>query len=172
MFLSIFIVLFINIFISYCSSFCLATKESAFIQGLSSAAITHTITKACSSGNMTMCSCDKLSARRKKREEANVEPWPYDWEWGGCSDNIKHGVKFSKQFVDAPINEMHKSVMDTNSMITLHNTKTGRRVSIRLARVFWRAFISVWVVCVLISSKVRLSLSNLACACSKDIIKY
>ena len=100
------------------------TKESAFIYSITSAAITHTITRACSSSNMTTCTCAKVGNRRRRREEANMEPWPYDWQWGGCSDNIKYGKRFSEQFVDA----LDDALDTNNSMIQLHNNKVGRKV--------------------------------------------
>ena len=43
-----------------------ANRETAFIEAVTSAAITHTLTKNCSSGEFTDCGCD---ARMTKRRE-------------------------------------------------------------------------------------------------------
>lgn len=43
-----------------------ANRETAFIEAVTSAAITHTLTKNCSSGEFSDCGCD---ARMTKRRE-------------------------------------------------------------------------------------------------------
>ena len=43
-----------------------ANRETAFIEAVTSAAITHTLTKNCSTGEFTDCGCD---ARMTKRRE-------------------------------------------------------------------------------------------------------
>lgn len=54
-----------------------------------------------------------------------MEPWPYEWQWGGCSDNIKYGKRFSEKFVDA-LQKDESNINDT--MVQLHNNKVGRKV--------------------------------------------
>lgn len=48
-----------------------------------------------------------------------------DWEWGGCSDNIGFGFKFSREFVDT--GERGRSLREK---MNLHNNEAGRIVSI------------------------------------------
>lgn len=47
-----------------------------------------------------------------------------DWEWGGCSDNIGFGFKFSREFVDT--GERGRSLREK---MNLHNNEAGRIVS-------------------------------------------
>lgn len=50
-----------------------------------------------------------------------------DWEWGGCSDNIGFGFKFSREFVDT--GERGRSLREK---MNLHNNEAGRIVSLIL----------------------------------------
>lgn len=47
-----------------------------------------------------------------------------DWEWGGCSDNIGFGFKFSRDFVDT--GERGRNLREK---MNLHNNEAGRAVS-------------------------------------------
>jgi hypothetical protein len=47
-----------------------------------------------------------------------------DWEWGGCSDNIGFGFKFSREFVDT--GERGRTLREK---MNLHNNEAGRAVS-------------------------------------------
>lgn len=91
-----------------------ACRETAFIYALMSAAVTHSVSRACSEGSIESCTCD-YSQRG---------PSGADWEWGGCSDNIQFGVKFSREFVDAG-----EKGRDIRYMMNLHNNEAGRVVS-------------------------------------------
>ncbi|PSN54616.1 Protein Wnt-1 [Blattella germanica] len=44
-----------------------------------------------------------------------------DWEWGGCSDNIGYGFKFSREFVDT--GERGRNLREK---MNLHNNEAGR----------------------------------------------
>lgn len=46
-----------------------------------------------------------------------------DWEWGGCSDNIGFGFKFSREFVDT--GERGRTLREK---MNLHNNEAGRMV--------------------------------------------
>lgn len=46
------------------------------------------------------------------------------WKWGGCSDNVKFGIKFSKMFIDG-----REKGDDLQSRVNRHNNEVGRRVS-------------------------------------------
>ena len=45
------------------------------------------------------------------------------WEWGGCSDNIAFGHRFSQKFVDAD-----EKGRDLRFMMNIHNNEVGRLV--------------------------------------------
>lgn len=94
-----------------------ACRETAFIYALMSAAVTHSVSRACSEGAIESCTCD-YSQRG---------PSGADWEWGGCSDNIQFGVKFSREFVDAG-----EKGRDIRYMMNLHNNEAGRVVSLKI----------------------------------------
>ena len=76
-------------------------------------ALFEAVSRACSEGAIESCTCD-YSQRG---------PSGADWEWGGCSDNIQFGVKFSREFVDAG-----EKGRDIRYMMNLHNNEAGRRV--------------------------------------------
>ncbi|CAH1265883.1 WNT16 [Branchiostoma lanceolatum] len=102
------------------------TRETAFIYAITSAAVVHAITQSCSAGNLTDCSCgrvtgdsDTLPARGSDLE---------GWKWGGCSDDIVFGMEFSKRFVDAADSRGRKKrSRNIRSMMNLHNNEVGRK---------------------------------------------
>ncbi|KAB7507018.1 Protein Wnt-16, partial [Armadillidium nasatum] len=51
------------------------SKETAFIYAVTSAGVVHAVTQACSSGNLTDCSCDMSKQGMTT---------PEGWKWGGC----------------------------------------------------------------------------------------
>lgn len=74
------------------------------------------MTQACSLGRLKRCSCDR--SKKTGHYDAN------GWKWGGCSADIKHGLKFSRKFLDArEIKENERSLMNK------HNNRAGRKVS-------------------------------------------
>lgn len=94
------------------------SRETAFIYAITSAGAVHAITQACSAGNLTYCSCD-LSRQGESTSEG--------WKWGGCSDNVRYGVIFARQFVDAPERtRKKKKKSDVRAMMNLHNNQAGR----------------------------------------------
>ncbi|XP_074658095.1 protein Wnt-11b-2-like [Tubulanus polymorphus] len=68
------------------------TREQAFVYALSSASITQSIARACSSGRTSRCSCGPLPR----------EPPDGDFKWGGCGDDLRYGIYLSRTFTDAP----------------------------------------------------------------------
>ncbi|CAG5128213.1 unnamed protein product, partial [Candidula unifasciata] len=87
-------------------------RETAFIYAVTSAAVSHSVGRACSEGSISTCSCDTQTQAR---------PTGRDWEWSGCSDNARFGHKFSRKFVDV-LEKGH----DFRYMINLHNNEAGR----------------------------------------------
>jgi len=49
-----------------------------------------------------------------------------DWEWGGCADNVQHGYKKSREFMDA----RYRKRSDLRTQVMLHNNEAGRLVPI------------------------------------------
>uniref|UniRef100_A0A8C7XTF8 Protein Wnt n=1 Tax=Oryzias sinensis TaxID=183150 RepID=A0A8C7XTF8_9TELE len=101
----------LNLLLSLLSFF----QEAAFVYAISSAGVVYAITRACSQGELKICSCD--SHKRGLGSDNNGE-----FEWGGCSDNINFGIKFAKAFVDA----REKMVKDARALMNLHNNRCGR----------------------------------------------
>lgn len=81
---------------------------------ISAAGVTYAITQACSQGNLTSCGCDRLKRRLS----------PEGWKWGGCSADIRYGLRFSRIFVDA-----REFEADERSLMNLHNNRAGRKVN-------------------------------------------
>ncbi|GAV05665.1 hypothetical protein RvY_15760 [Ramazzottius varieornatus] len=95
------------------------TKESAFITAIMSAAVVHTVVRACSAGNVSECGCDTRKTSQKGAD---------GWTWSGCSDNVDFGLWFSRQFNDAPEEVKRKDARSLRDAIHLHNKATGRAV--------------------------------------------
>ncbi|XP_041373985.1 protein Wnt-1-like isoform X2 [Gigantopelta aegis] len=87
-------------------------RETAFIYAITSAAVSHSVARACAEGSVHTCTCDYAH---------NRVPSGKDWEWNGCSDNAKFGHKFSRRFVDG----IEKG-RDFRYMMNLHNNEAGR----------------------------------------------
>ena len=104
------------------------TRESAFVYAITSAAVTHSVARACSEGSVPSCTCDYgrvVGETTGKR-----------WEWSGCSDNLAFANKFSRRFVDA----IEKG-RDFRFMVNLHNNVAGRKVCFFLTFYFhWFRF--------------------------------
>lgn len=101
------------------------SRETAFIYAVTSAGVVHAVTQACSLGNLTECSCDM---------ERQGLPAPDGWKWGGCSDNIRYGIQFARQFVDAPEKAAQKKPKNVRNLMNLHNNEAGRKAIATLMR--------------------------------------
>lgn len=96
------------------------TREAAFVHAISSAGVAHAVTRACSSGQLQKCGCDRTVRGRS----------PDGFEWSGCSHNIAYGTAFSKAFVDArEKGKKRKQKNPARALMNLHNNEAGRRVS-------------------------------------------
>lgn len=121
----LFHILFIYYFINI--HFLLGCRETGFIYAITSAAVTHSIARACSEGSIESCTCDYSHQSRSPQtsHQAGSVAGVRDWEWGGCSDNIGFGFKFSRDFVDT--GERGRNLREK---MNLHNNEAGRNVSI------------------------------------------
>ncbi|KXJ06150.1 protein Wnt-4 [Exaiptasia diaphana] len=97
------------------------TKEAAYVYSLSAAAVSYSVTQACSTRQLgSICSCGRNPRIRLKRKD--------QWQWGGCSDNIAYGTRFSKRFTEAVENHrMKKKKSADQTLMNIHNSETGRR---------------------------------------------
>ncbi|XP_052829178.1 protein Wnt-5b [Octopus bimaculoides] len=68
------------------------SRETAYLYAIFSAGIMYSVSRGCSKGQLNHCGCGQ-----KLIENDN----PDDFEWGGCSDNLLYGSKFSRDFVDS-----------------------------------------------------------------------
>lgn len=92
---------------------------------ITSAAVTHSIARACSEGLIETCTCDYTHHHSRIPQANNIGAIGVrDWEWGGCSDNIGFGFKFSREFVDT--GERGRTLREK---MNLHNNEAGRAVS-------------------------------------------
>lgn len=93
-----------------------ATKETAFIHAMSTAAIIHEITIQCRMGKIPGCGCAV-----KKQRNGNG-----DWQWGGCGDNIRFGEKETRRFIN-----ILENGHNARTAFNLHNNEIGRQVTWR-----------------------------------------
>lgn len=119
---------FFYFFIYLCFFVCLlfaGCRETAFIYAITSAAVTYSIARSCSEGSIESCTCDySHQSRSPQVNNIGVVGSVRDWEWGGCSDNIGFGFKFSREFVDT--GERGRNLREK---MNLHNNEAGRAVS-------------------------------------------
>ena len=98
----------------------IGTREKAYVYGIASAALVHTIARACSIGVTTKCSCGVLP---------NTAP-AGTFKWGGCGDDVHFGAYFCKRFTDASLRTKKGKVKrSTKAMMDEHNFAAGRHVS-------------------------------------------
>ncbi|KAF4522014.1 hypothetical protein B566_EDAN010863 [Ephemera danica] len=89
------------------------SREKAFIYAVSAAGVAYAITKACSRGELNECSCDNKVRQRKPKA---------NWQWGGCSEDVHFGERFSRDFVDS-----REDTESAEGLMNIHNNEAGRR---------------------------------------------
>ncbi|KAM9521407.1 protein Wnt-4 [Guaruba guarouba] len=124
------------------------TREAAFVYAISSAGVAFAVTRACSSGELDKCGCDrtvqggspqgkKSKARGDKQRRLSVSISSMlsalGFQWSGCSDNIAYGVAFSQSFVD--VRERSKGASSNRALMNLHNNEAGRKAILNNMRV-------------------------------------
>ncbi|XP_071945621.1 protein Wnt-4-like [Antedon mediterranea] len=92
------------------------TREAAFVHAISSAAVAHSVTRACSSGGLLKCGCDRTISGTSDE----------GFTWSGCSDNVDYGIVFSQSFVDS--REKKNKMKFDRYLMNIHNNDAGRRV--------------------------------------------
>ncbi|XP_006633328.1 protein Wnt-2 [Lepisosteus oculatus] len=93
-----------------------SSREAAFVYAISSAGVVHTLTRACSQGELEPCSCDPEKKGSAKDSRGS-------FTWGGCSDHIDYGIRFAQAFVDAK----ERKERDARALMNLHNNRAGRK---------------------------------------------
>ena len=118
------------------------TREAAFVHAISSAGVVFAVTRACSSGQLDRCGCDRsittrsppLPAKQRRRARSDGGGTRLDsgsFQWSGCSDNIAYGVAFSRSFVDAGERTgRNRSARSDRAVVNLHNNNAGRKASL------------------------------------------
>nr|ALL53302.1 Wnt4 ligand [Thamnocephalus platyurus] len=106
------------------------TREAAFVHAISSAGVAHALTRACSSGELADCGCDR-SVRGISAQ---------GFQWSGCSDNVQFGTSFSKSFVDArehraSTSKSKNSEQIWRALMNLHNNEAGRKIIEKSVRI-------------------------------------
>ncbi|KAK6180500.1 hypothetical protein SNE40_012645 [Patella caerulea] len=89
------------------------SRETSYIYAILSAGIMYSVTRACAKGDLGHCGCDT------KVRQITTDG---GFEWGGCSDNIRYGSKFSKDFVDSK--EMR---LNADGLMNVWNNGAGRK---------------------------------------------
>lgn len=101
----------------------IGTKESAFVYSLAAAAVAYSVTQACSIGRLDVCGCGRTPKMKLKNK---------NWMWGGCSDNIAYGVRFSNKFTYAVERKRmmgRQKIAMRRAIMNIHNNEAGRLVS-------------------------------------------
>lgn len=96
------------------------TREASFVQSINAAGIMHVVTQRCSSGQNSFCTCDN---------SRNGRSGGFNWKWGGCSDNIRFGDKFTYQLL-----KRLTSGKDANAAMQLQNYGAGRKALARTTK--------------------------------------
>ncbi|XP_067002375.1 protein Wnt-5a [Anabrus simplex] len=102
----------------------IASRETAFTYAITAAGVVHAISRACHDGHLSSCGCSRHGRPRDLHS---------NWIWGGCSDNLEYGYKFTREFVDS---RERRAVRKTaRSIMNVHNNRAGRRAVLWKARV-------------------------------------
>ncbi|KAE8742083.1 wnt6 [Frankliniella occidentalis] len=125
-------------------------RETGFVSALMAAGVTYAVTRACSTGELVQCGCDRHvgiarpGRRRRPQPSRIVDAGPElgtgpaapdtlngDWVWGGCGDNVQFGARKSRAFLDAPDRRRRSG---HHGLARLHNHGAGRLAVKQLMR--------------------------------------
>lgn len=113
------------------------SREQAFAYALASASLTQSVSKACSAGTTMRCSCGGVP-REPANPIASSDRPDEQFQWGGCSDDVKFGLEFSQAFVEAAATgagrppksagTKMKNKASKKTLMNHHNYHVGRKV--------------------------------------------
>uniref|UniRef100_A0A6G1SCG7 Protein Wnt n=1 Tax=Aceria tosichella TaxID=561515 RepID=A0A6G1SCG7_9ACAR len=104
-------------------------REGGFVQAIAAAGIVHSIATACSTGSLNDCACDKTRVGPIRQRDQN-------WKWGGCSNNIRHGMMYARHLVellDAVHEHHHHHMQRSLGSQRSHHGQSQQHSSISLA---------------------------------------
>ncbi|KAL4220372.1 Protein Wnt-11 [Mactra antiquata] len=93
------------------------TREQAFVYGIASATLIHSVARACSIGATNECTCGAFPLKAPSD----------DFKWGGCGDNVDYGLRFTELFTSY---HTIKNSKRKKTMMNAHNTAAGTQVAI------------------------------------------
>lgn len=97
--------------------FSAGTREAAFVHALAAAAVAQSIARSCASGELPRCSCGPAPA----------EPPAPGSRWGGCGDNLSHGLQLGAAFTDGSARAASGAAPGLRA-VNRHNGAVGRAV--------------------------------------------
>nr|BDP28888.1 WntA protein [Cladonema pacificum] len=103
------------------------TPETAYINAISSAGVTHKITELCDRGVLSNCGC-KFSMEQEKVIDNTDPKKPFYWTF--CKSHIKHGMKTSRIFLDPSKDETYIDNFKKNikKLVVIHNNRAARKI--------------------------------------------
>ncbi|XP_013395197.1 protein Wnt-5b [Lingula anatina] len=107
----------------------IASREAAFVNAISAAGVTWSISRACRDGELRKCGCS--GALRPKTLHR-------DWIWGGCGDNLVYGYNLATGFVDIREREMNHPRFSkelARMLMNLQNNEAGRRAVYKFGKI-------------------------------------
>lgn len=87
------------------------------MHALAAAAVAQSIARSCASGALPLCSCGPGPA----------EPPAPSSRWGGCGDNLAHGLRLGAAFTDGPARAGTGGTAGLRA-VNRHNGAVGRAV--------------------------------------------
>nr|AHY22358.1 Wnt3 [Paracentrotus lividus] len=94
------------------------SRETAFVNAILAAGVTHAVTRACSRGDYLECGCDRTH-RGPPGGRTGIVP-NATWRWGGCSEEVWYSMELTKDFLKPTGEKRARTKMDR------HNTDAGR----------------------------------------------
>jgi len=98
------------------------SREQAFVQSLSTALLVQAVSKACSAGLSSHCGCGPIPTDPPPDHPSE------QFQWGGCPDDLPHGLAFSRAFEQRRPSSNKRRKMSRRALINEHNSDVGRQV--------------------------------------------
>jgi len=92
------------------------------VQSLSTAVLVQAVSKACSAGLSSHCSCGPVP------NDAPSDHQMENFQWGGCPDDLPYGLAFSRVFERTRPSSSKRRKVSRRALINQHNSDVGRQV--------------------------------------------